>query len=60
MSFNEEREDEDIMAQASSSSDESIHNVSPRIRDATVTSDPWYEKSFFHKAQKCQDHGFDS
>ncbi len=46
MSFHEERDDED-MSGASSSSDESMHNVPPKISDATATFDPWYEIRHF-------------
>ncbi len=42
MSFHEKRDNED-MSGASSSSDESIHNVPPKISDATAKFDPWYE-----------------
>ncbi|KAF4118082.1 hypothetical protein G5714_000133 [Onychostoma macrolepis] len=44
MSFHEERVDEDIMPEASSSSDESIHNFPPKISDATATFDPCRRK----------------
>ncbi|KAF4099020.1 hypothetical protein G5714_021050 [Onychostoma macrolepis] len=40
MSFHEEREDEDILSEASSLSDESTYNLPPTISDATATFDP--------------------
>uniref|UniRef100_A0A8C0Y9E7 Uncharacterized protein n=1 Tax=Cyprinus carpio carpio TaxID=630221 RepID=A0A8C0Y9E7_CYPCA len=51
MSFHEEREDEDIMCEASSSSDESIDNLPPAISDATATSDPWQDNTVLKRVK---------